>query len=218
MVRLKIIDKVKKLLALATSNNPSESAAAAAAAQALIDKWKVEEAELYPEDAVPDIQLRLLAEFKRIPTWRLTLASALAEANQSRAVGILGSGIFIIATEIDMSIIEYLYLALCNDINQLTKREASGRGSKYILNFRLGCAVAIRTKLHDRAAATCTALVRTDHAAREALDNMDTHQSNARPTDHEGLAHGIQAGQVLDVRTDNPGIDAGYKQIGVKLK
>jgi len=75
-----IVEKVKKLLALATSCNPHEAASAAAKAQELIEKHRISEADLNKRE--PQMAGDILYEFKGEPIqWVMQLVGIVAEVN-----------------------------------------------------------------------------------------------------------------------------------------
>ena len=83
----KIIDKVRKLLALASDNDSiEESAAAAAKAQALMEKHSILDAMVAGErqDADPTITSIIIWSGGKVPTWVLQLSMGLAEVNRCK--------------------------------------------------------------------------------------------------------------------------------------
>ena len=84
----KIIDKIKKLLALATSDSIGEAAAAAAKAQELMEKHAIEEAMLRDQEpnntSTPDITSVVLWRGGKVPSWMLQLACGIGEVNRCK--------------------------------------------------------------------------------------------------------------------------------------
>ncbi|MEQ1506614.1 MAG: DUF2786 domain-containing protein, partial [Myxococcota bacterium] len=82
-----VLDRVRKLLALATSPNVHEAALAAARAQALIERHRLEDWLAAEQDSAgdPDPIVHAwhepLAVARKIRRWKAALASVLAEVN-----------------------------------------------------------------------------------------------------------------------------------------
>jgi hypothetical protein len=152
--REQIMSQINKLLALGESDNENEAASAIAMAQSLMDRHKIEAAQLSeadqsePEEEVMDWEDPL---DKTWDHWRRNLAGAIARAN--------GCFIFI-ATQADRSIthtkiigratnvstVRYLFGYCKNEIDRLSARKrGNGRGWKN--NYRLGCVDAIETAI-----------------------------------------------------------------------
>lgn len=83
----KIIDKVRKLLALSTSDSIGEAAAAAAKAQELMEKHSILEAMLADEKhdtSDPTITSKVIWNGGKVPTWVLQLAVGIADVNRCK--------------------------------------------------------------------------------------------------------------------------------------
>ena len=79
-----VLDRVRKLLALATSPNVHEAAAAAAAAQALVERHRLEgrlAAHAAVTGSLTDGREAPLDRARRLRRWKVALATGLADAN-----------------------------------------------------------------------------------------------------------------------------------------
>lgn len=186
------IDKIKKLQALATSDNPHEAALAAARAQEIMTCYSIDAAALIESDpAAAAEQNEEIEDFTKsdpldrnegktqFPRWRSSLGYTLAEVNGAKvyisrgALGILGKASAV-------QTVRYMYAWLTREVERLTVANCRGNGRTYANNFRLGVVETINRKLREarraavdasRAVATGAALVRVDNAlARIAAD------------------------------------------------
>ena len=154
MPRSKILDRIRKLLALAKSSNVNEAAVAAAQAQKLIAKHRIDQArELVDAPEPGDVALDddPLDEGSRVAQWRLELAMVVAEANGCRVV-VLKDGrystIKLVGGGEDISIVRALYEWLTKEVQRLTR--ASGlRGRDKLDTFRMGAITTIEQRLRD---------------------------------------------------------------------
>jgi hypothetical protein len=159
--KTKIIERIQKLLALATSSNVHEAAAAAARAQALMAQYDIEQAALEVESGDDDVVVstEVLWELgARVDGWKGILASALGTANQAKvytsrtwgSTGKLVNTFQIIGSKDQANTIRYMYAYLTNEVERLAK-DAPGSGRSYLASFRLGAAAEIATRLRDAA-------------------------------------------------------------------
>ena len=83
----KIIDKIKKLLALSTSDSIGEAASAAAKAQELMERHSIQEAMLRNQEQTssnPNITSIILWRGGKVPSWMLQLACGIGEVNRCK--------------------------------------------------------------------------------------------------------------------------------------
>lgn len=142
----KIIDKVKKLLRLATSDNVNEAASSAAKAQELIDKYNL--SYLLLSDSFHDNEIKDAKESncvykfgKNIIAWKSVLAKNIGEMNHCRIyIGNTGQYKYvgIVGREEDINTVKYLFLYLATEIERLCLREGVNQGKTWRNNFRLG--------------------------------------------------------------------------------
>jgi len=163
MSQEQIIDRVRKLLALAQSDNVHEAANAAAQAQKLMSKHAIEEAALTVEDDEDDdepITNDVLAFTKgsRIATWKLYLASNITEANGCSYYYRNGlskfdkSRISIVGRASDATKCRYLFAYITKEIDRLTKQESKARGGAgrtWCNSFRLGAQAEVGKRIRE---------------------------------------------------------------------
>ncbi len=189
----KIIDKIRKLLALAKSDNVNEAAAAAARAQAIIDNHKIdlallqeeEQHEEQPEEPVRRcLDFPLFAVARRIPAWKWDLAWSLCDANQCRpwssteydeAEEKYARVCYVIGRTGDAQTVQYLHQYLAHEIDRLAKTH-SGKGRTWLNNFRLGAVSEIERRLklkkrYDRKALTRSAAESGDSTALVKMES-----------------------------------------------
>jgi hypothetical protein len=152
-----IIEKVRKLRALAANAGTlAEAEAAAAQAEAIIARYRLEEAQLEIDDAsrveavgVADEPMWVGGE--RVPSWLNWLATALArhygcvafsEATRTR----LGTTkcFKVVGRPSDVQVVRYMFAWLSAEIDRLSYRE---RGRSAMNAFRLGAVEGICTTL-----------------------------------------------------------------------
>lgn len=180
-----ILDRVRKLLALAGSPNVHEAAAAAARAQALISRHRLEawlEAqERLDAHPITDGRDEPLEVARKPRKWKRVLAAALARANGCEAwVDVRGKeqAICVIGRQEDRDAVRALWDALVKRVEWLSATEGEGQPREWHEAFRIGVVAAIGEELQVsagevRAELSEAALVRVDPRAaahQEALD------------------------------------------------
>lgn len=169
-----VIDKVRKLLALATSSNEHEAAAAAAKAQELLLKYNIETRRLETEDATDSgIIVRRMTEHD-FSGWRGQLIGAVCEATTTRVLltklGGKSKLYQIFGAPANCEIAEYLYSYLTKTLVKLSPKPVATAESHA---FRMGAVHVIYTRLLEtykavaQASADTMALVVT---TTEAID------------------------------------------------
>jgi len=176
----KILDKIKKLLKLANSDNEHEAAAAAARATKLMLEYEIEEAMLADDDSglKEAVEEQALDETGNRVPWKLTLVSGLTRAfdcdclyswniqwvkGKKKRVTVYK----IIGQPSKLATVRYMYQYLVGEINRLAdkaygeearERQASGieappaRGWKN--GFRYGAATMIHQRLAEQRSET----------------------------------------------------------------
>ena len=149
-----VIDRVKKLLALAGSPNVHEAAAAAARAQALITRHRLESLLLDAPEAEPDPvgdgADAPLEVARKLRKWRVVLATELARANGCVAYTVdLGAEqqIRIAGRAEDRAAVAALWDWLLDRIQWLSASEGAGRSRKWHEAFRIGAVDAVAERL-----------------------------------------------------------------------
>lgn len=150
----KILEKIRKLLALGTSNNVNESAAAVAMANRLMEQHAITEAMLATADA-PDEPVREWEDpldTEGHATWRSRLAVVLAKANRCQVIRDAKKNIRIIGRASDTNATRYLFAYCTRETDRLAS-QYKGNGKTWLNNYRLGVVDAIATKLEEESAA-----------------------------------------------------------------
>jgi hypothetical protein len=148
----KIIDKVRKLLELAKSDNVNEAGNAAAVAQELMSRHAISEAALnIKADADEDIEVDVLdaPTGSQLQTWKGHLGMAVCEVNQCKCFK-TGPVLKIIGRPSDADKVRYLFSYIAREIDRLMIRESSLRGSPgrvWNNNFRLGAVAEVSKRL-----------------------------------------------------------------------
>lgn len=190
MTRNEAMDKVRKLLELANSDNEHEAAAAAARAQAIMDRYQIETAMLgaaieSEDEAIVDFESDPLEDADgKTPTalaWRSTLVHALVKANACQMYTWADRSTsqrqlyHVVGRPSDVAIVRYLFAYCSREIDRLAKQK-KGHGRSWILAYRLGCAQAVRQAIEREKEALRSQMYADAHAAPDstalvALDN-----------------------------------------------
>lgn len=173
--RDKVIDRVRKLLRLAKSDNPNEAENAAARAQEYIERYRLEAGELEESESKFGVFSDPLFVGKRIADWRIALATAIAEPNGCEILiwdqdpdenGDYSTDLLVAGPRRDCQVVHYLYGYLTKETERVTRREGAGRDRLWRDSFRSGLITRIRDRLMDavekaraEAAQVSTALV-----------------------------------------------------------
>ena len=212
-----VLDRLRRLLALATSANPHEAAVAAARAQALIERHRLEgwlAGEQASElDPIEDARDAPIAVARRIRTWKRVLASALADVNGCVAYvaeGAEGEGIVLVGRAGDRAAVALLYADLERRIEWLSATEGPGRDRRWHEDFRIGVVDAIEARLRGvgaevGAALDAAALVvvgsaaaaHTERLDRFVSENLRLGRGRALRVDARAWARGRAAGEKL---------------------
>lgn len=230
-----ILDRIRKLLALAESSNVHEAAAATAKAQELMTRHRIELAELEvsageaAEEPVLEGDLEVLPGRK---LWREMIAGGLVEANGcgvyfARRRGARPVTLRIVGTAQAAGLVRYMYAFLVAEVERLGQREAAAaraRGERISLawhnSFRLGAASELRRRLIEandqaRVGASGGALMRLDAAAErvdQRMTSLGLKKPRAAKSRHSAaFAAGRTAGAgiSLDQDQDRPALPAG---------
>jgi hypothetical protein len=213
MTRDEAREKIRKLLALATSGNPNEAASAAAKAVSLMERYEILAAEVEGTGGEEPMERMTFGDLmKRLERWRFFLADGVASAHwcavcYRRLTGeieIVGRRSDVLAAQ---RVLEWCH----GEIIQLA-RACAGRGRRYAHAFRLGCVWAIRkaieaerARLHAELAGSVTSralMIVDDRAARaqEAIGKIRTVRSKQNP-DRVAFAHGAYEARDVYGRT-----------------
>jgi len=152
----KILAKIRKLFALATSSNVHEASAAAAAAQRLMAEHEIQEAELdlsEPTREQSPVGVQDYEKQARTCAWKNAIVHALARANGARAwkQPQFGGGctMKIAGSERSITTIRYLHAHLCTEVERLCKAERPRDviGKAWSNAFKLGAAYELSTRI-----------------------------------------------------------------------
>lgn len=146
-----LLSRVKKLLALATSNNVYEAASAARAAQVLIDRHHLQDALVDDgDDDITDGREAPLEVAKRPRRWRFGLADGIARANGGlcwSVEGPAGTQLCFCGRADDRVLVAALFEHLATRIEWLSASAGPGRPRQWHEAFRVGAADAITERL-----------------------------------------------------------------------
>lgn len=165
------LDRVRKLLALATSPDAHEAASAAAHAQALIDRHRLRailEAESAAEsgdDPITDARDQPLETARKIRPWKVLLALELARRNGCVAYTLEtdeGQSLVLVGRAADREAVSTLWRWLARRIEWLSATHGAGRSRRWHDDFRVGVVDAIAER--------CSTPDRDDSAAEPLLD------------------------------------------------
>ncbi|MCZ2224691.1 MAG: DUF2786 domain-containing protein [Chitinophagales bacterium] len=220
-----IVEKIKKLRALATSSNEEEAATAAALAEKLIAKYRIEEAELNASNNIEEtinIYTDPLYDTFRIIQWKNDLACILAKhygcgiyvhstkdtlrpsANKQSSYRLCG-------TQGDVAIVKFMFEWLVNKIEVLCKRNCKGKGHIASNSFCLGAVTGINYQLslayaEAKKEASSSALIILDSKWQKANDYMNTalelgkaKGSNKSKVDRSMYDNGYDAGKNINL-------------------
>ncbi len=157
------LDRVRKLLALATSPDVHEAASAAAQAQALITRHRLEDllaaedAAAHDPDPLVDAHDTPLDVTRKQRPWKVALAGALAEVNgclvYTRA-GPDGEALVLVGRGRDRAAVQTLWVWLVRRIEWLSATHGQGRPRRWHEAFRVGAVDAIAARLRATTTAT----------------------------------------------------------------
>jgi hypothetical protein len=225
--RNKILDRVKKLLALSTSSNVNEAANAAAAAQKLMLEHRLTEADVSDTQEGQMFELSMGAKGFSM-RWKFVLVTAVARSFFCEAVGLrVGKRrkVRIVGRREDVEIASRVFRYLHSEINRLAKIEiesidwdggscsfglglASGiehDPEQYLESFRRGAVAAaidrLRTGEEDFAASDSRALVMVSRGREKVREYVGRKFTETRKPGFEDV---VQVDDVAFVR--------GYEQ------
>lgn len=184
------INKARKLLNLADSDNPNEAAAAAAQAQKILDKYEItqtmveQSGEEEPDDediaVFRDSPLHEATKFN-LDKWRIRLADVISEANMCQVLLNTNSNrnvkqIIIVGRPSDAEKVRYIFQWMFEETERLCKRDGRGKGRTWRNNYRHGVVDTITKKLRQvreeaiaelKEANSSTALIKVDNALKK---------------------------------------------------
>lgn len=224
--RQRVMDKIAGLFRLAEGKGTTtaEAATAAAQAQRLLEKYKIERAELPLGDDPLDKALFFTTEHV-LPTWLYVLGDNVAQNFGCRIYGVTirqdgrptRRCLSVIGRDMDRRVVEYTFVYLHREIDRLaqlaldTKRIYGRVGAN---NFRLGAVDEIAQRMRlaradERMQATSTAIVRLEQDEAAVVKYMETlklKRSMSQKTlrDLDAQAAGREAARSINL---NPALD-----------
>jgi hypothetical protein len=208
MDNAKILDRVKKLMALAGSPNEHEAQTAAAMAARLMLDHKIEQSMLETADDT-DQPLQTTEEVidasKAHAKWKSWLAGALCSANSCHAM-ICGGGLTVFGTHNDVATTRYMFAYLTRVINRLANAHSGGRSGANA--FRLGAVSAISERLRADRAQHEAAIKQASAASATALVRVQSDALRVKSA-FEARTKGFRAGRARKSRVDASSYNAG---------
>lgn len=216
MEQERIVEKIRKLLALATSSNQAEAEAAAAKAQALLQAYNLERAQIEGAAGARPLYLKQIVELGSNQRWRRYLLDAIADAHFCKAVYTPGQPrMSMIGEPHNLDVVEFLYLCLARQLESLAA--AAYRQSRSPLaavtwkdGFYLGAVSSLRQRLERQhqdfahtSEQTRALVVIKDAALQEAVATFFPKVRTAAPKhllSADGWQAGVQAGQAIDLQ------------------
>jgi hypothetical protein len=157
MTEDKIVDRVRKLLELASSDNPNEAENAAKQAQLLMTKHNISQAMLQVQAAdeeteeSPEEGVLHRHSASTMPQWKINLGACMARVNQCEIL-INGNALLIVGRPADADTVRYLLSYVCEQVDTFTQRERrllGAPGRTYLNNFRLGMVERVNARLRE---------------------------------------------------------------------
>jgi Protein of unknown function (DUF2786) len=231
----KVIDRVRKLLALAGNNtSAAEAAAAAAKANKLIDEYRLssvdyEETEVNTQEPIeedPDY----IYESGKVTAWRCLLIKVLCRHygvahwnDTSYATGRKVSRYRLVGRRSDIGFVRYLNTYLTSECIRLSQAEAKGMGRVFVASYCEGFVNGVAEQLkvsrvEAKANASSSAIVKIDARQQEAREEMYKLHTNLRTVKSASYAqHDKMAFAAGQQRGKNIHLGASLSTGGTKL-
>lgn len=145
-----IIEKVRRLLALAYSSNANEAAAATAKANQLIDEYRLSVDQLTPQEQQESAEKSddPLLDARRAAVWQTMLASRLSH-HYGCYIWRDNQGFRIAGRRSDMDILRYMFAYISSECMRLSTSHSKGKGRTYAESYRRGFIDAVTEKLAE---------------------------------------------------------------------
>lgn len=163
------LEKIKKLLRLAQSDNEHEAALAAAKAQELMDRHQIEQAMLSLDGVAEEEDEEDIVHFSdredalddfgsKTVTWKGSLGMNIAEHNACTVYyashqvygGPETKRLVIVGRPTDVATVRYLYAYCVREIERFVLERGVGHGRTWYNNYRMGIVSAIGTTLRKQ--------------------------------------------------------------------
>jgi hypothetical protein len=207
-----VINKVRKLYALAEANTSEhEAAVAVATAEKLLQQYRLSRAEVeVHSDATSESPSEdnepIETYASRVPVWQKVLVNTLAHqygcvVYQARSSTM--TAIRIVGCPSDVRLFRLQYNRVKAQVERLTLKNGVGKGRSFCDSYRKGLVVVVHERLSAmrteiRTAATSTALVKLDEReslAARVLNETHTHLRATRSSPLRAYDDGYQAGR-----------------------
>lgn len=224
-----LLEKIRKLLRLAQSDNPHEAALAAGRAQALMERHQIESVDLNVE-AIPEVgRHEDVLDFKggKLYAWRIELADTLARAHRCRIIiqsrfshwadenKVYTKSMTLVGSRNDAAAVGYLHTYCSTELERLVKIHAQGKGKRYVNSFRRGVVLAIREALEverrrtrdwANAEGRGSALAKLDQMEVKVVAMLEGLKDHSMDTaaDKRAQAQGYLHGQEINVARVDP--------------
>jgi len=226
----RVVEKIRKLMNLAESNNENEAASAAALAQRLMVQYDLESAVLAAEagddakeqeEDIEESSMGDLESFARRAAWKDWLIMYITKANgvyvYTSHKGMQGKckTYRLIGQPRHVATVRYLYVYLAREIERHSKAQGKGKGAVWSNTFRQSAALTVGERLKEanraeadaaknRLAGNCTALVAVETAEQRIGERASEAKAWSRKQ------HGkFTTGQSGRSRYDSAGAAAG---------
>lgn len=215
-VEEKIIERVRKLLALSTSSNPNEAANAAAKAQELLQQYNLELSQVQANEQRGPEYIKSGAVLGGKQKWRHILLEVLCSHNFCKSFYYQGTPRAVIVGEKhNIEVVEYLYEHLLHELPLMASAAYKQSGSvahpvTWKDAFYIGATRSISERMHEERARfeqesnnTRTLIVLKDKELQQAVQQFFPNTARARAKrvrSVEGYVEGVKAGQTVALR------------------
>lgn len=214
----RIVEKIRKCLALSESSNENEAKLAAEKAAEMMTKYRIDMAALHDDPSAYEVKVVEHPLFKGKGLWHTRVALHVAYATDCGCFKRNGKTITLVGTAESLELADYLYnylVAMLRHLSRVYCKEfygVSNPGATVRYAFLEGAAESVGERLrekHDatkRAAAVthCTALMVLDKEALAVKDYMTSLglRPGTKRQQHGGAAyaHGYEAGRQVQLR------------------
>jgi hypothetical protein len=215
----KIVEKIKKLLALSRSDNEHEAATALAMAQELMVQYAVEESQLEEKTGVHEKigTTRVGLDTKRVGHWEAGLAQVLAPAFFCRSFYMRGTDIFVVGRKSDCDVCIATFFFIRGEAVRLADRAWNNFDShqRMLVNgkrWKNGYYEGLIRTIHERLTAnlkrlsednkgTALMVVNRQLAVQNYMDNVvkPTSSRQTRAVETSGYQQGRRDGHAISL-------------------
>lgn len=208
-----VIERVRRLLALAQSDNEHEAAIAMEKAQKLIHEHRLSVHELEQSGQTPkepaEIPETPSLSGARVPVWKRRLLTIIADANGcmlfSRGARWGEKHFYVVGRTSDVEIVNYLFAYVMTQMVEMAAKECRGKGRSYKDQWFHAAIQGLKSRLAPPKEVTTTALAIIDERKNEAEAEIDrrfktkTTYMKAKTISHEAYVAGQNAAARIDV-------------------